>query len=146
MSVEHATFTIERTYPAAPGAVFRAWADPALKKRWFADAETIEHELDFRIGGTETSRGEFSGGAFEYDARYYDIVEDERIVYAYEMHMDGRRISVSLASVQLAPEAGGTRLELTEHGAFLDGRDDVSTREGGTGSLLDALGELLAAD
>jgi hypothetical protein len=60
------------------------------------------------------------------------------------MHMDGRRISVSLASVELAPEGDGTRLTLTEHGAFLDGLDDPSTRQGGTGSLLDALGEQLA--
>jgi uncharacterized protein YndB with AHSA1/START domain len=27
-STEHATFTIERTYDAAPERVFAAWADP----------------------------------------------------------------------------------------------------------------------
>jgi hypothetical protein len=60
------------------------------------------------------------------------------------MHMDGKRISVSLATVELRAEGGGTRLKLTEQGAFLDGRDEPHTREGGTGSLLDKLGEVLA--
>jgi uncharacterized protein YndB with AHSA1/START domain len=67
-------------------------------------------------------------------------VPDERIVYAYEMHRDETRISVSLATVQLEAEGVGTRLTYTEQGAFLDGEDEPEYREQGTGSLLDALG------
>jgi activator of Hsp90 ATPase-like protein len=36
-------------------------------------------------------------------------------------------------------ERAGTRLKLTEQGAFLDGYDDAGSRERGTGSLMDAL-------
>ena len=34
-SVFHATFTIDRIYPAAPARVFAAWASAEAKSRWF---------------------------------------------------------------------------------------------------------------
>ena len=34
-SAVHATFVIDRTYDAAPERVFRAFADPVAKRRWF---------------------------------------------------------------------------------------------------------------
>src|SRR5207302_1232461 len=95
-SVTHANFVIERSYDAAPAAVFAAWADVKAKSRWFVgpdDWGPSEHTLDFTIGGREISRGGPKGGPVHaYDARYYDIVPDERIIYAYDMHLDDRRI------------------------------------------------------
>lgn len=78
-----------------------------------------------------------------FDGHYQDIVENQRIVYSYDMHMDAARISVSLATVELRPEGRGTRLVFTEQGAFLDGHDNPAQREEGTGWLLDALGASL---
>jgi uncharacterized protein YndB with AHSA1/START domain len=148
-SVEHDTFTLERNYGAAPPKVFAAWADPAAKARWFRGPEEWEagpYELDFRVGGREVSSGGPQGGPVHtYNAVYLDIVPDTRIIYAYDMYMDETRISVSLATVQLEPVATGTRLTLTEHGAFLDGLDFAAQRKQGTGSLLDALGQALQA-
>jgi uncharacterized protein YndB with AHSA1/START domain len=142
-STQHTTFVVDRSYDASPARVFAAWADPETKARWFggSDEANGEYELDFRVGGREISRGGAPDGEFyTYDARYHDIVPDERIVYAYEMHRDETRISVSLATVQLEAEGAGTRLTYTEQGAFLDGEDKPEYREQGTGSLLDALG------
>ena len=141
-SVTHATFAVERTYAAPPARVFAAWADPAAKTRWFGGSDW-DHELDFRVGGREVSTGTVDGTVFTFEGRYQDIVPDERIVYAYDMHMGEDRISVSLATVELNPEGEGTKLVFTEQGAFLDGLDDPSQRESGTGSLLDALGKEL---
>ena len=73
------------------------------------------------------------------------MVTNERIVYAYEMHLDERKISVSLATFELKHAGAGTCLVLTEQGAFLDGYDDAGTREQGSGFLLDALGASLKA-
>jgi len=148
-SVVHDSFSIERTYPVAPDRVFAAWATIEAKRQWFGNEDGIEpvgeQTLDFRVGGRELNRGGPAGGpVFTYDARYYDIVDNERIVYAYEMHMGDARISVSLATIELTPEGGGTRLVLTESGAFLDGHDTPEQRAGGTGTLLDALGKALA--
>jgi uncharacterized protein YndB with AHSA1/START domain len=145
-SVEHATFVVERTYDASPAHVFAAWADPAAKRRWFGDPDqgTGEFELDFRVGGRELNRGTAPNGqAYTFEAHYQDIVPDERIVYTYEMHLDDKRISVSLGTVELKPAETGTRLVYTEQGAFLDGLDTPAQREQGTGGLLDALGEEL---
>jgi uncharacterized protein YndB with AHSA1/START domain len=141
-SVTHATFVVERTYEASPAQVFASWATPAAKARWFGpDEETGEYELDFQVGGREINRGSGpDGDVYTFDARYQDIVPDERIVYTYDMHRDETRISVSLATVELRPEGAGTLLVFTEHGAFLDGQDTPDLREQGTGSLLDALG------
>ena len=146
-SVTHATFVIERSYDASPATVFGAWSDAKAKARWFGgpdDWGPAEHTLDFRIGGLEVSRGGPKGGQVHtYEARYYDIVPNERIILAYDMHLDDRRISVSLATVEFKPEGKGTRLTFTELGAFLDGYDNPAEREHGTGELLDALGRAL---
>ena len=150
-SVTHATFVVERFFPAPPARVFAAWADPALKARWFSGPEEWsagrrEYELDFRIGGREVSRAGPQGGPVHtYEARYFDIVPGERIVYAYDMLSDGTRISVSLATAELTPAGAGTRLVYTEQGAFLDGHDDPQERKRGTIELFDALGAALEA-
>jgi hypothetical protein len=64
-------------------------------------------------------------------------------VYSYEMHLDDRKISVSLATFELTTAGTGTRLVMTEQGAFLDGYDDAGSRERGSNFLLDALGQSL---
>jgi uncharacterized protein YndB with AHSA1/START domain len=144
-SVTHATFTIERIYDAAPARVFAAWADPKEKARWSDCHDNQAHgEFDFCVGGRETSRGGPPGGpVYTVDARYQDIVANQRIVFSYEMQRDGTRISVSLVTIELRPAGPGTHLLFTEQGAFLDGGDTPAEREHGTAYGLDKLGEAL---
>jgi uncharacterized protein YndB with AHSA1/START domain len=151
-SVTHSTFVIERSYDASPSRVFAAWASREAKGQWFGSVDDTDqhYELDFRVGGRESWKGGMGGptgkSTFSFDAIYQDIVEDQRIVYAYDMHMDDQRISVSLATVEFEAVDGGTLLTFTEQGAFLDGLDEPDRREGGTGSLLDKLGEVIARE
>jgi uncharacterized protein YndB with AHSA1/START domain len=151
-SAVHTTFTIERSYPAAPARVFAAFADGDAKAIWMndpdfkSDGET-RYEMDFRVGGHERFGGIAPDGrAHAYDALFYDIVPGQRIVYSYEMYMAGERMSVSVTTVQIAPEPGGTRLTYTEQGAFLDGIDEPAKREEGTRWLMDNLGKYLAGE
>ena len=148
--VTHSTFVIERSYPTSPARVFTAFADRDVKARWFAmpaDWVGTEHTMEFRVGGRETSRGGPAGGPVHvFDAIYQDIVENERIVYTYDLHFDDQRISVSLATVELFPAAGGTHMTFTEQGAFLDGLGDPTEREHGTRLMLDALGATFEPD
>lgn len=146
-SVVHDTFTIERTYDASPERVFAAWADPASKRRWFAEGEGFEldsYDLDFRVGGREHGQFRARGGMeMRNDTVYQDIVQDRRIVLAYTMTVNGKRISASLTTVVLEPAGTGTRLLFTEQAAFFEGADGVEMRTQGWRSLLDALDQEL---
>ncbi len=146
-SVVQGSFTLRRVYDAAPSLVFRALSDPQAKARWFAGGEgytVTERVMDVRPGGRERLGGRWHNGTTTlFDAVYFDVVPNARLVYAYEMHLSGRKISVSLATMQLKPVGTGTELTVTEHGAFLDGYDDAGAREHGTGLLLDRLGASL---
>lgn len=127
--------------------MFAAFAEPALKERWFTMPPNwvdTQHTLDFRVGGRESNRGGPAGGPVHlFDARYQDIVENERIVYAYDLYIDEQRFSVSLATVELAGVGSGTRMTFTEQAAFLDGLEDPAEREHGTNLMVDALGAAL---
>ena len=146
-SVVHGSFTLKRRYDAAPAMVFRALSDPEAKARWFAggsDQTILERSMDVRPGGRERLKGRWKSGMVStFDAVYFDVVPNERLVYTYEMHLDDRKISVSLATVELRPDGAGTEFVITEQGAFLDGYDDAGAREHGTGILLNQLGASL---
>jgi len=145
-SATHSTFVIERIYPTTPARVFAAWADLNAKSQWFGPPREHDHELDFREGGREHFEARVERAVYSYDALYEDIVQDERIVYTYNMHRDGVRMSVSVTTVELLADSDGTHLRYTEQGVFLDGEDTPELREHGTKELLDKLGEALAQE
>ncbi|RYE87010.1 MAG: polyketide cyclase [Hyphomicrobiales bacterium] len=144
-SIAHGSFTVTRSYPASPARVFKAWSNPEYKRKWFGSpkADNPEDIFEFRVGGREYNAGKMGNDIFTFDVRYQDIVPDQRIVYTYEMTMNGDRISVSLATIEIEPEGTGSRMTVVEHGAFLDGLDTVRQREEGTNALIDALGKSL---
>jgi uncharacterized protein YndB with AHSA1/START domain len=148
-SAAHAAFTIQRELPHAVERVYAAWSDAKAKAAWFSGPSgqwtPLEREMDFRVGGRERARGRWASGVVtDFQAHYLDIVPLHRIVYAYNMHVDERKISVSLATVQFeALGAKRARITVTEQGAFLDGYDDAGSRERGTGALMDALAKSL---
>ncbi len=147
-SVVHASFQLERTYDAPVARVWAALTDEAAKAKWFGGSpgqwELLERQMDVRVGGREHVTGRWQGGVVSaFDAVYHDVVPNERLVYTYEMHLNEKKISVSLATMQLKGEDGKTTLTVTEQGAFLDGYDDAGSREQGTNYLLDAIGASL---
>lgn len=156
----HGAFTLTRDLPAPPPAVYAAFADPALRARWYrlpGPSARQRYDLDFREGGGETASSSFPledhVEELEYRSRFFDLVPDARIVYGYEAVVDGLRRWVSLATIELAPAADGTRLSWTEQYAFLmrtgddggDGSADVAHLRGGTGLRINSLASLLNA-
>ena len=148
MSICQHDFTIERRFRQSPEQTFQVFADPDLRQRWFRVPDTwtdTEWSLDFRVGGGEVNAGRDDRGIHHlFRSRFHDIVDGERIVFAYDMLLEGRLTSVSLTTIELRPEDdGGTHLIFAEHGAFLDDLEDPAEREHGTGLLLDGLETVL---
>jgi uncharacterized protein YndB with AHSA1/START domain len=83
------------------------------------------------------------GSESRFEALYFDVVPEKRLVYTYDMYWQGKKISVSLASVEFVAQgkdnSRGTKLIVTEQHAFLDGYEDGGSRERGTLSLIDNL-------
>jgi uncharacterized protein YndB with AHSA1/START domain len=139
----HGSFTIDRVYDTSPARVFKAFADPKSKARWFVGEggwQEIKRELDFRPGGQEVVHGKFPNGSeSRFVARYHEIVPNERLVYVYDMHANCGFMSVSLATIELTPQGGKTALRFTEQAVFVDGQDGNESRRQGTAYLLEQI-------
>jgi uncharacterized protein YndB with AHSA1/START domain len=143
-SAAFGAFQLSRTFAASRARVWRALTDESAKAKWFSGTpgewELIERHIDVRVGGTERLKGRWQSGVVStFDAVYHDVVVNERLIYSYAMYLNERKISVSLATLQLREAGGATTFHVTEQGAFLDGYDDAGSRERGAALLLDAL-------
>lgn len=139
----HTQFVIEREFTAPPAAVFQAWADPEAKRLWSdCHAEhTTHYRLDFRVHGHESHHVAHPGGPLQQiEKLFFDIVADQRIVFAYDIRADGRVLSVSLVTVAFSATRRGTRMVYTEQLVYLDGHEDLAQRRRGTEEGLDRLG------
>jgi len=145
----HETFTIERFYDASPAEIWRCWTDPELKPLWFKGPDgfkTGERLFDFRVGGRETLRGALPNGLeTHFSSTFHVIVPEQVIITAYDMHVGGKQLSTSLATMDLTPDGKKTRLRYTEQGVYLSGdAKEAASRKTGTTWHVDQLGELLA--
>jgi len=147
-SQTHATFVIERSYPASVAAVWHALSDNDARDQWFGGGPVFdvdEKSHDFRVGGHAVEDGHWHDGPrSRFVSTYTDIVDQQRMVFCYDMWVDGRHLSTSLTTIAVEAEDGGTRLTYTEQGVHFDGLDSVEGREEGTRGLLDNLGAFLA--
>ena len=130
-SSSNARSTTTPRWCSAPG-----WTRHA-KARWFngpPDKWTEEvREMDVRVGGRDRLIGKFvDGSESRFEALYFDVVPERRLVYTYDMYWQGKKISVSLASVEFVLGGQGTSSCVTEQHAFLDGYEDGGSRERGT--------------
>jgi uncharacterized protein YndB with AHSA1/START domain len=74
---------LQRTIPAPPDRVYRAWLEPDVMRRWFAPEglEVTRAEVDERVGGhyrVWQASGERDVGGFECEL--LELVPSERIV------------------------------------------------------------------
>ena len=148
MTVVNAMFTIERLLNAPPSRVFAAYATLEAKSAWFrapSDIETLDRELDFRVGGRERFRARWPSGLIsDFQAVYHDLVPDERIILVYDLFHDAAKLSVSLLTLEFRPDGAGTRLVHTEQASYLSGgAEAVKGREHGTAWHIDNLAAVL---
>ncbi|MEU6894831.1 SRPBCC domain-containing protein [Streptomyces sp. NPDC046557] len=154
MTVIHGSFSVPADFTVAPAQVFRAFAEPSLRSRWFrlpGPSATAHHALDFRVTGGEVARNVFTTSGveecLEYRSRFIDIVAGERIVLGYETYVNDCRRWISQVTVELVErtrdDVPGCRLTWTEQFAFLvvtgDGSQDIAHLRGSTRLLLNGL-------
>ncbi|HKD60666.1 MAG TPA: SRPBCC family protein [Terracidiphilus sp.] len=152
-SVTHSTFAVERSYPQPPDRVFAAFAQPARKRRWYAegDHEIQEFEMEFRVGGSERFRYRFkeghpiAGSEITNESAYQDIVPEKRIVITSKMSLNGKAISIALVTLEFLSSGAGTALVLTNQGTFVDWPEGAQMIEQGWRALLDRLAREAAA-
>jgi uncharacterized protein YndB with AHSA1/START domain len=130
------------------GTVWRAFSQLEFRDRWFTmpgERHTRTHQLDFRIGGEEVTRGVFDNVGtienLEHRTRFVDIVEGQRISSFYEFRINDvlkfvAILSVRFHEVETVTAVGGTMVSYTEQYQFFDVLGDGSAergeREGGT--------------
>ncbi len=123
--------------------MYEAWTQLDHRRQWFKGPNQTEvaRSLDLRVGGTELAHGRFDDTGREsiYTARFHLIEPEVRLIYAFDMHVDGEHFSVSLTRVDFDDAAGGTDLTYTEHAFFLRGDDYVDGRIEGTEILMDQI-------
>lgn len=146
----HSSFTIERVLQASVSLVYQAWTDPEAKAKWFIGPDSwspIRRELGFKEeSGEEMLLGRFDDGTQTlYTARYHVISPNDRLVYAYDMHIDGVHLSVSLATVTFEAQGALTKMTYTEQAVYLLGEDGGVSRRGGTGAQFDRLDTYLTS-
>src|SRR5690606_41761821 len=111
--VIHDGFTLVRRYRSGVDAVWRAFADPDVKRRWFAEGagfEVIEYGLDFRPGGREHAAFRVVDapvplGEITHETRYFDISEREPNVSTHSIANDAVDKTVSIVTVSGVPVA-----------------------------------------
>ncbi|SOD74799.1 uncharacterized protein YndB with AHSA1/START domain [Jatrophihabitans sp. GAS493] len=147
-SQAHATFVIERNYPAPVAKVWAALSENDARDQWFGGGDAFDVKAkshEFRVGGHAVEEGQWHGGPrSKFASTYTDIVELNRIVFTYDMWIDGQHLSTSLTTIAVEPDGDGTRLTYTEQGVHFDGLDTFETREEGSRGILDQLGAYLA--
>jgi uncharacterized protein YndB with AHSA1/START domain len=139
--------TVTRVYPVP---VSRLWAALSSREAMLVWANpdpsfhTTIDPWDFRAGGVAlTTMAPPEGAPWINEDRYHEILPEVRIVQTSSLHYKGLLQFAGVVVMTLAPEAGGTRLRIDEHGCFPDGRDAAGNHELGWTQMLDQLGGYL---
>ena len=101
--------TVDTVVAATLAEVWRAYSAPEDITQWNAasdDWHTPSASVDFRVGGTFTSRMEARDGSmgFDFAGTYTTIVEHELIEY---------RFGDRMARIEFAPTTGGIQVRVT---------------------------------
>jgi uncharacterized protein YndB with AHSA1/START domain len=150
-TIIHSTFVLERNYPQPPDRVWGAFAQPARKRRWYAegDHEIQEFEMEFRVGGNESFHYRFkeghpiAGSEIANNSTYQDIAPENRIVTTTRMSLNGKPILVAVLTLEFVQSATGTDLIFTNQGTYIDWPDGPQMLEAGWRSLFDRVAKEL---
>ena len=145
----HATITMERFFPAPIERVFSEFADPVARSRCSALSNDVlvYDEADFRQGGRDVFRcGPPNDLKFRGETTYHLIIPNKCVVSSETMDTDGRRLAVSLSTLDLEPTGAGVTLRLTVQIVSLVGSGMIEAFKSGNYGALENLARHLSAN
>lgn len=143
---QHATITLEHSYPAPLERVFSEFADPVARARWSAPSDDvlIYDEADFRIGGKDVFRcGPKGDPKFRGETHYLVIVPNARVVSSETLDMGDQRLAVSLTTLDFEATEKVTNVTVTLQMVSFVGPGMISGYESGNRSALENLSQHL---
>jgi uncharacterized protein YndB with AHSA1/START domain len=146
MTRRQQTFT--RVFDAPREVVWKAWTEPEQLARWWGPRgistplETIE--VDLRPGGVfrMTMVSDADGTEFPSEMEFREVVEFERLVFAWEAQ---RGLGAGQVTVTFKELADG-RTEVSSHFDGFTTDEIMADAEAGWNGQLEKLGEWLAQD
>jgi uncharacterized protein YndB with AHSA1/START domain len=135
---ETSELRLERTFAAPPQAVFEAWTNPLVLRRWWAAGrawETPRAEVDLRVGGRYrlSMRDPKAGVVHTVGGVYREIRRPERLVYTWRWE-DAETPAESLVCVDFVAVERGTTVIL-HHTGLPSGQQRDQHRAGWSGCL-----------
>jgi uncharacterized protein YndB with AHSA1/START domain len=145
------TLRLERTFHAPREAVFDAWTNPEVLRRWWAAGtgwSTPVAEVDLRVGGRYrlSMRDPAASGAYTVVGEYLEVRRPERLAYTWTWEGEPAEQAGSentVVTVEFAERDGRTTVVVTHRGfatADVSGQHDH-----GWSACLDNLASLLGA-
>jgi len=113
--------TLERTFDAPREAVFEAWTNPEVMRRWWAagtDWGTPTAEVDLRQGGRILVSMAEPGGkpVHTFSGEYLEVSPPERLVFTVDWEGEEGKGAVSRLTVEFHEDGDRTRVVLTNTG------------------------------
>jgi uncharacterized protein YndB with AHSA1/START domain len=153
VSEKMSAISFDRSFRQSSDAVFAAFSREELKGKWFtgpSDARIRERMLDCRIGGHEVLEVLWASGTVtRFEARYHAVEPEKRLVYSYDLFIDGVLYSVSLADILFSRGGSGTAVNFTETTTYFSDQDlgeMTASRLHGTKAQFDMLASALAGE
>lgn len=150
ISERMSAIAFDRSFKHPLKNVFAAFSQENRKAQWFtgpADARVQERKVDCRTGGSEVLDVRWASGTVtRFEARYHRVEEGARIVYSYDLFIDGALFSTSLADVTFKSDEQGTLVTFAETTSYFtdaDLGDMTDSRLHGTKAQYDMLEMLL---
>lgn len=138
---EAGTVRVERTFDASPEAVFDAWTNPEVLRRWWRAApnhEVAVADVDLRVGGGYrlAMRNVDSGEDLVVHGTYREVTRPQRLVYSWAWEGTGPYAGhESEVAVTFAEREPGRTTVVIEHAGLLDATSAANHRSGWEGVL-----------
>jgi uncharacterized protein YndB with AHSA1/START domain len=139
IDVDTGTVRLERTYEASVEAVFDAWTNPEVMRRWWkADPEQeVTIAADVRVGGDyrlEIRRPD--GEELAVHGTYREVSRPDRLVYSWAWEGTGPYANhESEVAVTFQEDAAGRTTVVIEHAGLLDDSSRANHARGWNGVL-----------